>query len=233
MRFLLLVVGDSRCKLFEDFEISERNGRRSYDVHYCIKRGARIEDLIESAVNFLERIDSNRLVIVKVAAGINNLTVLDRLTREISPSNTTAQAILNDLVRLKNAIQLCHPKCLVSFCTIPPVNFRVYAEYQQKKGGSYGSKPEQTLRAYTDQVIAKVVEINRAIKITNSISQLGVSLNTASFHSNCLQDKPNNKHRIVVKSMYDGLHPTRATALVWYNKIHRHAAKECEDASDL
>ena len=223
-----MVVGDSRCKDFDIFEEEQDGGERSYDVCYLCQRGGKIEDLIGVAVNAVEKIDAERLVLVYVAAGINNLTVLNRQTREVKPSDVQPQTVLNQLGKLKNAVLHCHPKSIVIYCTIPPLNFRKYAEFQQSKGRGYGTKSESTLRGYTDQVIEKLQVINKSIIISNSIPQQGIKLITPCLHSNCVQDKNRNKFRLVVKALYDGLHPTRETALSWFNRIHRYAVREVE-----
>ena len=62
---------------------------------------------------------------MKIAAGVNNLTIKRNKGRayELVPSAATARDVLNDLVNLKGEIKKARPDAIVSFITIPPINF--------------------------------------------------------------------------------------------------------------
>ena len=76
MKPLLIVACDSRGRNFEDFERGIKG--RDYDTCYISRLGARIQDLETDTLAKISRIHKKRLVIVKIAVGINNFTKKER-----------------------------------------------------------------------------------------------------------------------------------------------------------
>ena len=88
-----LLVADSRAK---NFDLLDQDKLYTYNVHYVVKPGAKIRDLQRDACAALNSIpQQDTVVLVKVAAGINNLTHKLNCTGcyEITNSGVTPAAI--------------------------------------------------------------------------------------------------------------------------------------------
>ena len=104
----------------------------TYKTHYICKPGAAIKDLKTDALELLSELPSdNTVLFIKIAAGIVNLTNKIKHNRcyEVAPSRTTAEAVKEELLDLKNAIKLVRPDSFVTFVTITPCVFLKQLEY--------------------------------------------------------------------------------------------------------
>ena len=219
MRPLVIIAGDSRLKHFPHIAGND-SANFLYDQKIIFQPGAKIADISPILVDFIKSIETDRLVVVKIAIGINNLTK-KRYNRhgefELVLSDTSRRAILDAFSALSNDIKPVHQKSVVTFCRIPICNFLKYNNLLYSKQRTiHRTLSDAYLIKLTDQLIEKIVKINQEIGISNSLEQLGITPHTASIDSNSLICCPGKKPRLCPSTMYDGLHPTDKCAERWY-----------------
>ena len=116
----LLFVGDSRSYGFFRYEQP-----KNFETLFCVKRGAKIDDLIGESLEKLKEVRTDLPLIVKIAAGINNLTKFTRHQggKELIASDISIAEVCNKLDSLKSKIKEARSDALVGFVTIPTLSF--------------------------------------------------------------------------------------------------------------
>ena len=172
---------------------------------------------------------------MKIAAGVNNLTIKRNKGRayELVPSAATARDVLNDLVNLKGEIKKARPDAIVSFITIPPINFfqqlKFWVDKKKLPNPTYDIDDRKTFQQSHEIIIAY---INKNINQLNHQVQLGVTCQTASWHTEVLKTQK-GKTKLIACSLYDGVHGADDVKRKWHAKFHKSIQKEIEQIQQL
>ena len=227
IKYYVILVADSRARGFQDFD---KGKCYTYVTQYICKPGARISDLTEQAVSAISDIPKdNTRVIVKIAAGVNNLTIKvpRRRSYELTPAHDiTADEIIDELTKLKNDIKDCRTDAIISFMTIPPINFLQQLHYAQSTNRlPFPIYTEGERIGFQDSHQELVQEINQKINKLNHQTQEGIRCQTASWHSEVTR-RQRGQLRLIVSSLYDGVHGTDKTKAKWHRSFHQAVLKE-------
>lgn len=207
---------------------------KDVNIEFVLRRGAKIEELVDPTVDLLkeQRFKAADIVVVKVAAGINNLTFIDshKSGREISRSSTTDLALFNKIKDFKQKIKEVCPNALVGFATIPTLSFKKNIEYRIRKGNLVKSKhTKHEIDHIQNELDETVGKVNTRIKLENSNRQVGHRKGclTVSLHRDVAkQTKRRNRSgrlRVIEKNsfkqLYDGLHAESSLKHKWFDKL--------------
>ena len=190
------------------------------------KPGAKARDIENSLVGTLNKIDKNRLVVVKLAVGVNNFTVKYKNRygeNELRVGNQTPGQIFQELVQVKYSAKQAFRGAVVSYCTIPPINLFWYYKYKQIAHPSY---TETELLEVSEEIRQRVQEVNDKIYAANKIEQSGIIPVTPSLHTSCIKTLKNGKKRLIASALYDGIHGTDSSVSYWMRRIRRAALEE-------
>jgi hypothetical protein len=237
-KFHTIVASDSRAK---DFLHWRPPNEELYLTHNIICRGARIDRVGSSIHSCLRRIPVTDIVVVRICAGINELTYKSHHDGGVEITLQPYQNLLQHILQLKESIRKAHPKSLVGIATIPPINFKIAQHHYIDKG--LLSKPHQTeedLKKSQEKLNATIAEINARIIIENKINQyipeLGTAIPTQLFlHQDILKTsikKTGRRRRIRIHiqdtTLPDGIHPCERVSNKWFAKIHENFVKEID-----
>ena len=119
-----LLISDSRAFSFNKYKKPITS--IPYKAHYIIKKGGTIESLTTLAVDFLktDRIPHDKLLIVKIAVGINNIVSKTKQGDSYILTHSGTGNALQELEHMRNAIHTIIPNAIISFITVPPVHFQ-------------------------------------------------------------------------------------------------------------
>ena len=226
LQFHAVLITDSRGRGFPVFDQGEDLG---YTPHYIIKPGAKIRDLQDDAIALIGGLPKTKTkVIVKIAAGINNLTekINHQRSYEIKPSAASANNILAELVNLKRKIKEVRPDSYVSYMTIPPVNFlQQLTHWEGTRRPAQPTFDEDKRREFQRQHELKINDINSNINALNHALQNNIRCQTASWHSVVLR-RQKGRNRLIVSALADGIHGTESTKRKWHESFRQSIEKE-------
>lgn len=220
-----LFVGDSRAHNFSNYS---KPSDYTFDVDIYSLRGAKISSLITPTIRKLRSYNTSDLVIVRLAAGINDLTTFIRNSSGgsvLKPSDHTSDTLLSELRQFKEAILSFRPEhTLVTFTTIPPASF---SKFQASRKLDAPIISEENLVIYQQQLDTKLDIINERIIDLNSQPQCGIKLRTLSWH-NTIRKACNRKRGDTIVStrrnhfvhLYDGLHATSKLKQRWFKQVY-------------
>ena len=228
-----ILTADSRATGFTELDTHKLY---SYVPHYIAKPGAKISDLAEDTIDLLNEIPrENTSIILKIAAGINNLNAKVKRSRayEIAPTPVEPEDILEELNALKSKIIEARPDAIVSYITIAPVNYLQQLKYWQDKHRlPYPIYSETDRLKYQKEHEDKIIEINKRIKDHNQEEQYPIKCQTSSWHSNVLRLQK-GKYRLVVRALYDGIHATTEVKKKWHRNFHQSVQREIQQLQAL
>ena len=219
-----LLVADSRANSFDNYEQPT-----DIKVHYIIRRGANIKQLLDETLQYLTSHDIPKLYFVKIAAGINDL--LDKVSGALIPSQLSVDSFILKLIDFRKAVKFICPFALVGFVTIPTVYFQGHKSYCESQGQLlYHGISEKVLNANQVAINEKIQIINSRIRHENSKQQLGhvAGCWTVSWHQSIVKDikKRRGKSRRLVSairysydSLYDGLHAKSTVKKYWFSLL--------------
>ena len=140
IRFLF--VADSRGNKFSKYS-KPKDKAFHFTIDFITLRGAKIYNLVGPTIHRLSSYGAKDIVVVRLAAGINDLTTfaydLTHEYRVLKSSNHTSESLFQQLSNFENAILTARANTLVSnlflhalvtFTTIPPASF---AKFQTSK----------------------------------------------------------------------------------------------------
>lgn len=221
-----LFVADSRAFSFDQYP---RPKSCNLDLDFIIIRGAKIYDLILPTLAKLRTYSKSEFVIIKLAAGINDLTVFTD-----SPHSRAKVLQKNDLCldglfakfnHFKQQVLGCRATVIVSFVTIPPASF---AKFQASKSLPAPILSEAELKFNQQQLDALLDQANTRIRMLNSELQLSVCSRTLSWHTSIRKpSKRRNRagHYTTLRNdfsqLYDGLHAKSELKRKWFNELLR------------
>lgn len=221
-----VLIADSRARGFSEYD---QGKLYTYTTHYVIKPGATIQRLKDDALALIQSIPStDTTLIVVIAAGINNLT--NKIDKdhgyEISPSTATASQITTALLDLKWEIKDARPSALVTFATIPPVNFLLQLKYWQSRDCIQTPiHPESDRLEFQKSHETIINDINSRICEINYNEQSGIHCQTTSWHSAVLR-RQRGKNRLIVSALSDGIHGTEEVKRKWHQGFHQAVQKD-------
>lgn len=240
MVYDLILATDSRAYRFHTYCKPKEETDSKYTVHYCVSRGATIQDLRQELLQKLQNTNSALPLVIKIAGGINDLTERIQLQRSyvLIPSN---KDITVELLDLKAAIKDNY-NAIVTFIPIPPVIFEVSQKHKLDNGMIQTPKfNEHELNDFQRQHLQVIGDINNDIEQWNKEPQLGIIPQTASWNN--LVHRPTKKHqrsgllrttrRLDKRSLYDGVHGIPETKLKWFNMFHHSVQKEIEQLNQV
>lgn len=225
-KYHAILLADSRARGFTNLD---QGKFYTYDVHYVVRPGYTIRDLTADALTLVRNISpDNTTLLIKIAAGINNLTlkINRRRAYEIAPSTATANTVLAELVNLKRAIKEIRPDAIVSYMTIPPVNFIQQLSYwQEKRCLPFPIYTQEERLEFQEAHEIIVSDINQNIKELNYNEQRGIHCQTSSWHSAVLR-RQRGKDRLIVSALIDGIHGSNSSKIKWHRGFHQAIQKE-------
>ncbi|MES9885082.1 MAG: hypothetical protein ABW185_29925 [Sedimenticola sp.] len=231
LKTALLFVGDSRAHGFDRYDCPQK-----VTVHFVIKRGARVDDLVAPTLTKLQSLYSYDIVIVKIACGINNFTqfVKRNNVKDLVESAATERSVFNELVEFKKAIKHCCPKALVGFVTIPTLSFVKYRD--TRVGKEHSQYSDRELSIFQSEVDGKLKSLNIRIKLENSTRQSGfeTGCRTVSWHNSITRQSRRKRRdgtsrtvtRTCFNQLYDGLHAVRPLKRKWFDEVCKAALAE-------
>ena len=223
----LLYVADSRARGFDRYSPPSDS---HITITYIIKRGATVQQLLPLVLHRLRQWNDRRFIIIRVAAGINNLTDLytpaqsTGSTKVLIRSQVSSQDLIAIFKTFKSAILQLRQKAIVIFSTIPPASF---AKFQESRSVSY--LPRDTLHNYQCDLNATIDIVNDEIKTLNHQFQHGISFHTLSLHTTIRKPtkrrrRSGNRRESIRNDfapLYDGLHAKSHVKQRWFFLLHK------------
>lgn len=243
----IVLIGDSRLCGFSDRLVCPND----LDISFLIQRGARVNDLIDPALDLVSSVDRNivDILIVKVACGINEFTsfVHHQWGTELKYSGISGKDVFDKLKALKCKLKEKRPDALVGLITVPTLSFKKNIEFRLKNKQLTKSKFLETeVDEFQSKVNTEIATLNSFIKLENSLKQEGHNrgCRTISWHRSITKESKrrrgrNAPSRTVIRnnfnSFYDGLHPTIDLKRKWFADVCDCVRKEyqytlCEKA---
>ena len=218
-----LFVADSRAHNFDHY--TRPSEFASLDLAYIIRRGSKLGDLLQLTLAKLKSYNRQDYLLIKVAAGINNLTKFaydsSRRNRVLTVNPLSADDLVNILEDFKAQILAARPRTLVSFCTIPTASLKKFQTIKKLATPILSEPDLTTAQVYLDQVLD---EVNSRIVALNR-STYTVSLHTYIRRSSIrksLTSSGSHKRKTIRSNfshLYDGLHATSYLKKRWYTAI--------------
>ena len=219
-----LLVADSRAFSFDQYPQPENS---SLNLDFVIIRGATIEDLIIPTLAKLCGYSASDFVIIKLAAGINDLTKFVRApharTKVLQKSDISLDGLFAKFSRFKQQVLACRPTTTISVVTIPPVSF---SRFQASKQLPAPILSEDDLKFNQNQLDSLLDQVNTRIRSFNAELQLGIRTRTLSWHSSIRKpSKRRNQtgHYTTLRNdfsqLYDGLHAKSTLKRRWYKEL--------------
>ena len=196
----VLILADSRLKKFNNY-LSFVVQREKLPVNIEIKvvRGGRLENMKELGLSVLEN-ESYHLVIV--AAGVNDLTTLNKCTRTVSPVfddlGQLVDIITDRLHDLKNSLMACTQYLII--CQITGIDMNTFNK---------GRTDHDLLQ---DIINGGVRYVNR---IVCSINEENAMIPPWTFSDIHIYDKKDKKYIDKYIKFSDGLHPDELLLMRW------------------
>lgn len=233
-RIHFLFAADSRAYSFDQYK---KPADISCHVHFIIKRGAVVEDLISPTLAKIRRWGIDDVIIIRLAAGINNLTELYSLfpntKKVLRRSTVTADDLLHQFAQFKRAVHRVRPNALVGLTTIAPASFARFQTYKQLAVPILDDEALQTNQQELDSIIDTV---NATIKTINTTPQHGFTLRTLSWHTAVRKTtKRRGRYHInyAVRNnfapLYDGLHAKSTLKRKWYKLVYQVFEREYKE----
>jgi hypothetical protein len=226
----VIFVSDSRGR---DLRTNPLPVSTLYQCEYIIKGGACIHNLQKDTLQLLSRygrINPNALYIVKIAAGICDITKKVHHEGGVDIILRDRTYVLTKLLRFKEHILALGLKALVSFATIPPVSFKNAHSFNVSMGKNWSSIRSDEMRA-RDQLtlFEKLQHINNTLIQENSkpqqISNLGECRpSQLLWHQQVLREAKKKKTgktvlRIPNTALVDGVHASPVVSKRWADTL--------------
>lgn len=218
---LCILLSDSRANNFIKFP-------QPYDltIKYIVQRGGKINDLKSKLFSFLKSLPSNKVPIIQIAVGINDLLLLQSHPKGkvIVPSATNKDTVVAQFRCLKSEVHDIFPQALVSFITIPPACFK---DFQQEKSTTTvlsASVLSEHQTAHNNLII----ELNSNIRYLNTEKQNSVGAWTVDWASHVVKKHKKRRGRsrkvktvysFHFEHLYDGLHGKSDVKKEWFKQI--------------
>lgn len=207
---------------------------------YVIVRGATIRELINPAVQELREAPQNWPVVVKIAAGINDVTQL--ITTEqgkvIVSSNKSSEDIIQELVRFKRILQEYREDALVGFVTIPTACVGKFQQYQNNRVTLLSDLAISVEQLRIERLVRRV---NTKILAANSVYQYGPQGTPRQVYWHSTITRPSKRRdldgnqvtarRNNERYLYDGLHAISSIKQKWFRELYKAVRKEAETLS--
>lgn len=234
----VVLIGDSRLCGFSD----RLTCPDDLEINFVIRRGARVNDLIDPTLELISSVNKNiaDILIVKIACGINNFTsfVHHEGGTELRYSGVCGKDVFDDLRSFKLKIKAKKPDALVGFITVPTLSFKKNIEFRLKNGKLRNSKfNECELSEFQSKLDYEISSLNSYIKLENSSKQEGHNrgCRTISWHRSITKESKRRRNKNAVSRtvtrnnfnpFYDGLHPTIDLKQKWFMDVCECARRE-------
>ena len=233
-----LFVSDSRGFSFDKYR---KPADTNIDVDFIILRGATISDLLTAILTRLRRYSADDYIIIKLAAGINDLLTFvydsEAGGRVLKRSAAGSEQVLAEIRRFKQRVLAFRPFALVSFVTIPTASFR---KFQASKKLRKPILDEADLLRYQLDLDTELDEINKCLRDINAETQHGISPKHLIWHTAVrkpVKRKPGHVHQRVksnnFSALYDGLHAKATVKRKWFVSVIKALQTEGELLRDL
>ena len=199
-------------------------------IDFVIQRGAKIDDLLLPTATKLRSYDPLDFTIIKLAAGINDLTefvyTAHSRSKVLKKSDLTLDGFFAKLYRYKQQILACRPLTIISIVTIPSASF---SKFQASRNLSSPILSDEELISNQKQLDSLLDQANARIREFNAELQLGISTRTLSWHTSVRKPskrrtrsgKYNTSLRNDFSPLYDGLHAISSLKKKWHNELFR------------
>lgn len=200
-------------------------------IRYVVQRGAVIKDLRKPALDLIKTL-THETIIVKIAAGINELTSWWKHSggKELTLSAVSSKILIEKLLKFKQEIHVVRPDALVGFVTIPTISFEKFNDLQTSTGKLWTVKQSKSelkvLQTKLDEILH---EVNSRLKVENCKRQLPhkKGCRTVSWHNSITtRSKKRTKKghfKLVYKNnftkLYDGVHGVSELKKKWFCEL--------------
>ena len=226
IRFLF--VADSRGNKFSKYS-KPKDKAFHFTIDFITLRGAKIYNLVGPTIRRLSSYGAKDVVVVRLAAGINDLTTfvydVTHEYRVLKSSNHTSDSLFQELSNFENAILTARANTLVTFTTIPPASF---AKFQTSKKLRVPIIPQADIQKFQHNHDSIIDEVNEKIISHNSIPQGGVLLRSLSWHNTIRKVEKRTRHGKTTSNkrnhfahLYDGLHGDSKLKQRWFLEMYK------------
>jgi hypothetical protein len=201
--------------------------------------GAKVDRIKRKILQKLEEIPKGELVLIRIAGGINELTVREFHPGGVELCPQRPQYLIHNLLKLKDDIKSVHPISLVSFATEPIINFVVAQQQYISIGKLWSPKySHQQLVAFQNELSESLAQINSRLIIENKKLQYvpgwATTRCTQLFWHQDIEKLAKRKRggkwinvkRIRWTALPDGIHPASSIVESWYNRAHENFRRE-------
>lgn len=231
-RINVVIVGDSRITGFEAY--SRRELSRRVRIFFIAQRGAKIDDLCRPTIELIRSLPLHEPVIVKLAAGINNLTQFKNIRQNntLVSSRITRAEVFQELISFKQTIKRSARVVLVGIVNIPVLSFEKYHNYK-----GYGRVLTRREIDHEQLRVEQILDqVNKDIERENGYYQTGFVRGPRSVYwdrtvrrSSKRRNRDNHMVTTVrshFRYLYDGLHATSYLKHKWFGEMCRAINKE-------
>ena len=210
-RFCYIFVADWRAHNFDSY-------RQSNHIKYILKRGAKIDDLLPVTINHLGSVPYRDFALIKIAAGINDLTAFTDTTsasgkRVLKRSDLTPEQVITKLKKFKESLFSAHFNSIVTFVSIPPASCRKFQAYKYKNLDT-PILSDEDLASNQTSLDQAVNTVNSFIHSANREPQFGITPRSLSWHTSVRKKskrrKRSGQYSVTLRNdfarLYDGLH---------------------------
>lgn len=193
---LTIVVADSRGRYLDTWVDNE-------EILISFHSGAKLYDVAQEAIRIIPRFNPDIIVLM---AGINDMTVLDRQTRQVHLKSTSRSYLIHHLIKeinqAKSAILAMFPNVIVTIGGIMGLEVNTYNR-------RCGTSPWQFV--VDDTIIA----VNSYIRQVNRDSGIPHPRLTSKIHV-----WKRGIRRCLYQRLYDGLHPNDLVLRAWARQLN-------------
>lgn len=231
-----ILAADSRARPFLEREACNSS---IYQSHLVVCPGAKVDKIKQKTIQKLSNIPQGDLVLIRIAGGINELTLREYHVGGVELCLQRPQYLIHNLLKFKDEIKSAHPISLVSFATIPIINFVAAQKHYIDTGKLWQPKYSyQQLTAFQTELSDSLANINTRLIVENrklqyvpgwattSCSQLYWHQDIEKLAKRKRGGKWINVKRIRWTALPDGVHPSSGIAKTWYNRVHDNFKKD-------
>ena len=222
-----LCVADSRAYSFDSYAPPPES---RFTVDFIIVRGATVDQLLHHTLSKLRSYGEGDIIIIKLAAGINDLLEFERAPhakrKVLKRSTVTGETLLSSFRSFKQRVCDCRRGVFLSVATIATASF---SKFQASKRLDRPILGEDLLSLYQNDLDTTLDFVNAQVKILNSEQHFGIPSHTLSWHTSTRKStkrrKRSGEYTVKVRNhfslLYDGLHAVSGLKKRWHAELYK------------
>lgn len=222
-----LFVADSRAYSFDSYPPPAGN---TITVDFVIVRGATVEQLLHHTLPKLRTYGEGDIIIIKLAAGINDLLEFKRTShakvKVLKRSSASGETLLSSFRTFKQRVLDCRRGVFLSIATIATASF---SKFQASKHLDKPILGEDLLKQYQNDLDITLDFVNAQIKILNCEQLFGIPSHTLSWHTSTRKSTKrrtrSGKYTVKIRNhfalLYDGLHAVSGLKRRWHTELYK------------